>query len=276
MTHNTGPIHPPSRRSGKRSRSRAAGRAASHKRNGSPQAGSPATAVAPDAAAASGSLTHRQRRHATPTVPRRSGQTMIRVYNALREQILDGAIPQGTHISIQSIATANGASNGPVISALARLANEGLVRHQRGQGYRVAEWTPQLLDDLLVVRRALETEAARLAARHAGPDDLKRLQAQVDRMAELVRESRRAEGHIADVEFHMVVAQLSRSPALIDALQRSHMLEIVYRRLQINEPRGDFTNLAANHQLLVDVIASGDADRAGRAMHEHLSGRVVW
>ncbi|MFO1093417.1 MAG: GntR family transcriptional regulator [Planctomycetaceae bacterium] len=206
-------------------------------------------------------------------VPRRSGQTMLRVYATLREQILDGEIPQGAHISIQSIATATGSSNGPVISALARLANEGLVQHQRGQGYRVAEWTPEMLEDLLVVRRALETEAARLAARHAGPDDIARLQSMVNRMRELISAGRRADAQVADVEFHVAIAQLSRSPALIDALGRSHVLEIVHRRLRIYEPRGDYENLAANHQLLVDEIRSGDAVRAGAEMHSHLLGR---
>lgn len=205
--------------------------------------------------------------------PRRSGQIMLRVYGALREQILDGEIPQGAHISIQSIATATDSSNGPVISALARLANEGLVQHQRGQGYRVAEWTPELLEDLLVVRRALETEAARLAARHAGPDDITRLQSMVHRMRELIREGRRAEAQVADVEFHMAIAQLSRSQALIDALSRSHLLEIVHRRLKIYEPRGDYENLAVNHQLLVDHISSGNAEQSGAAMHSHLMGR---
>jgi DNA-binding GntR family transcriptional regulator len=206
--------------------------------------------------------------------PRRSGQTMIRVYNAIREQILDGVIPQGAHISIQSIATATDSSNGPVISALARLTNEGLVQHQRGQGYRVAEWTPELLEDLLVVRRALECEAARLAARRSGPPDIARLQKMVDDMAQIVSEGRRADSHVADVEFHIAIAQLSRSPALIDALRRSHLLEIVHRRLQIYEPRGDFTNLASNHQLLVNAIASGNAEQAGAEMHDHLSGRM--
>src|SRR5262245_55976218 len=205
--------------------------------------------------------------------PRRSGQIMLRVYTTLREQILDGVIPQGTHISIQSIATATETSNGPVISALARLANEGLLQHQRGQGYRVAEWTPELLEDLLVVRRALETEAARLAARNAGLDDIARLQSMVRGMRALISEGRRAEAQVADVEFHMAIAQLSRSQALIDALSRSHLLEIVHRRLKIYEPRGDYENLAVNHQLLVDQISSGNADRAGTAMHTHLSGR---
>jgi len=214
------------------------------------------------------------RRRVVRRAPRRSGQTMVRVYNTIRQQILEGVIPQGAHISIQSIATATESSNGPVISALARLANEGLLQHQRGHGYRVAEWTPELLEDLLVVRRALETEAARLAARHAGPGDIEDLQSKVNFMAELVRDGRRADGYAADVELHMSIAQLSRSAALIDTLRRSHMLEIVHRRLQIYEPRGDFTNLAVNHQLLVDAIASGNADVAGAEMHEHLSGRV--
>ena len=204
--------------------------------------------------------------------PRRSGQTMLRVYEALREQILDGELPPGSSVSIQAVASAMRSSNGPVISALTRLAHEGLVHHRRGEGYRVAQWTPEVLDDLLTVRRALESEAARLAARRAGAEDLQRLTAIVNNMAELVQAQRRAEADAADVEFHIAVAQLSRSPALIEALKRSHMLEIVRRRLQINEPRGDFANLAVNHQKLLDALASGDPDEAGRAMHLHLSG----
>jgi DNA-binding GntR family transcriptional regulator len=198
---------------------------------------------------------------------------MLRAYERLREQILDGDLPQGAHLSIQSLATDLKSSNGPVISALAKLTHEGLVKHRRGAGYRVAEWTPELLDELLVVRRALETEAARLAARRAGPEDIEALQAHVVRMANLVSGGRRADADRADVELHMAIARLSRSPSLIEALHKSHVLEIVRRRLQINEPRGDFAQLAANHQLLVDAIASGDPDRAGQAMHWHLRAR---
>lgn len=208
-----------------------------------------------------------------PRAPRRSGQTMVRVYKEIRDQILDGVIPQGAHLSIQAIAMATDASNGPVISALGRLANEGLVLHQRGRGYRVAEWTPESLENLLVVRRALETEAARLAAERADADDLDRLQAMVDHMAALVRDGRRADAYLTDVEFHMAVAEVSQCKGLIDALRRSHLLEVVQRRLQIYEPLGDFANMSALHQKLVDAIASGDPDRAGAVMHKHLTSR---
>jgi DNA-binding GntR family transcriptional regulator len=207
--------------------------------------------------------------------PKRSGEITARVYERLRDQILDGEFPQGMHISIQSIATSMRTSNGPVITALHRLGHEGLVQHSRGSGYRIAEWNPQLLDHLLVVRRALETEAARLAAKRATQEDIERLQAHISRMEKMVREGRRVDAERIDVELHVAIAKLSRSPSLIDALASSHMLEIVRRRLLANEPRGDFENMPANHQILVDAIASGDPDEAGKAMHWHLRSKAA-
>jgi DNA-binding GntR family transcriptional regulator len=212
-------------------------------------------------------------RKSARSTPRRSGDITARVYERLRDQILDGEFPQGMHISIQSIATSMRTSNGPVITALHRLGHEGLVQHSRGSGHRIAEWTPQLLDHLLVVRRALETEAARLAARRANREDIEKLQTHISRMEAMVAEGRRADAERIDVELHVAIAKLSRNPALIDALAKSHMLEIVRRRLLANAPRGDFKNMAANHQILVDAIASGDPDKAGKAMHWHLRSK---
>lgn len=214
----------------------------------------------------------REARDERRTPSRRSGHKAARVYDVLRGQILDGELSQGVHLSIQALAVETGSSNGPVITALTRLANEGLVRHERGQGYQVADWSPERLNELLIVRRALETEAARLAALRSGPEDLARLQDHIGNMALLVREGRRAEADLADVELHIAIALLSRSPALIEALRRSHLLEIVRRRLLLNAPRGDFEHLAENHQRLVDAISTGNPDQAGAAMHAHLSG----
>src|SRR5262245_57204684 len=86
---------------------------------------------------------------------RRSGRETARVYESLRRQVLEGLLPAGAHLSQQLIAQAEGTSNGPVISALRRLAFEGLVVHERSHGYRVGEWSESRFDDLLTVRRAL-------------------------------------------------------------------------------------------------------------------------
>jgi DNA-binding GntR family transcriptional regulator len=211
--------------------------------------------------------------HVHPTA-RRSGGESVRVYNLLHQQILSGAVPAGSHLSQQVIAREMGTSNGPVISALRRLAFDGLVIHERSHGYRVSDWSEDRLEDLLTVRRALETEAVRLAARRAGPEDLERLNRIVARMAKLVCEKRFDEADAVDVELHVEIAQLSRSPALIDALKRCHLLDLVRRRMATSERVIGFDELAANHQRLVDAIATGDADRAAESMHSHLASRA--
>ena len=124
---------------------------------------------------------------------------------------------------------------------------------------------------MLNVRRALETEAARLAARRASPEDLDRLRLIVARMAEAVRQEQHAEGDVLNAEFHRTVARLSRSQELIEAVNRCHVMEIGRRRLEKYQSLGDFTNLAPDHLLLVDAIASGDPNRAGQEMHRHLT-----
>jgi DNA-binding GntR family transcriptional regulator len=204
---------------------------------------------------------------------RRSGRESARVYESLRCRILDGDLAPGTHLSQQSIAIDEGTSNGPVISALKRLAYDGLVVHERSHGYQVCDWGEARLDDLLNVRRALETEAARLAARRAGPDDIDCLRRIIRQMEELVVEERWQDADAVDVELHVQIARLSRSPALIEALARCHMLEVVRRRIALNERITGFGRLADNHRLLVDAIASGDPDRAAAVMHAHLKGR---
>ncbi|MBI3463449.1 MAG: GntR family transcriptional regulator [Planctomycetes bacterium] len=202
---------------------------------------------------------------------RRLGTASARVYEALRRQILDGGLAPGTRLSHRTIADAMHTSNGPVIVALRRLAHDGLITYQPSLGGVVAEFSNEKLQDLMTVRRALETEAARLAARRAAPEDIERLFAIVYRMGEIVRHQRWNEADAVDVELHELIARLSRSPGLIEALGRCHLLEVVRRRLLASERQRDFVNLEVNHRRLVEAIASGDPDGAGQAMHAHLS-----
>lgn len=212
-----------------------------------------------------------QRSNANGT--RRSGQVAARVCDVLRERILRGELTAGTHLSQQALSQEMKTSNGPIISALRQLAYEGLVSHEPGNGCRVTNWSAERFEELLTVRRALETEAARLAARRAGPEDLDQLRAIVNRMADLVCQGRRQEADAVDAELHVAIARISRCQELIESFQRCHLVDLVRRRLKVNERYGDFTHLADNHRVLVEAIASGNPEQAGQAMHAHLSPR---
>jgi DNA-binding GntR family transcriptional regulator len=204
------------------------------------------------------------------TEARRSGKVSAHVYRTIRQQILEGELAPGSHLSQQALSQKLNTSNGPVITALRRLVHDGLVTYEASHGYRVSEWDEETLDDMLNVRRALETEAARLAARRAAPEDIEALRAIVYRMAEAVRQDQHAEGDVLNAEFHLAIARLSRSPGLIEAVNRCHVMELGRRRLQQYQRFGDFKNLAPDHDTLVNAIASGDPERAGHAMHQHL------
>ena len=103
------------------------------------------------------------------------------------------------------------------------------------------------------------------------PEDIERLYAIVDRMADIVRRRAWDEADRVDVELHVAIARLSRSPSLMDALGRCHLLDIIRRRLLASERHRDFEELEVNHRKLVDAIASHDPDRAAQVMHAHLS-----
>ncbi len=201
---------------------------------------------------------------------RRSGKVSAHVYRTIRNQILDGKLVPGSHLSQQALSQVLSTSNGPVITALRRLTDDGLVKYEASHGYHVSEWDAEKLNDMLNVRRALETEAARLAARRAAPEDIEVLRDIVKRMAAAVQKDLHSEGDILNAEFHLMIARLSRSPGLMESINRCQVMELGRRRLRQHQRLGDFMNLAPDHDILVSAIASGDPEQAGKAMHHHL------
>jgi DNA-binding GntR family transcriptional regulator len=206
---------------------------------------------------------------------RKLGLATQQVYEALRKRILNGELSPGTRLGHRTIATQMGTSNGPVVAALRRLAHDGLVAYEPSQGGTVRQFDEEDLADAMILRRALETEAARLAARRASPEDIERLYSIVSRMGDIVRGRAWHEADEADIELHIAIARLTRSAGLMDALERCHLRDLVRRRLLASDRRRDFQNLEINHRRLVDAIASHEPDRAGRVMHEHLSPKAT-
>ncbi len=217
------------------------------------------------------STPHKKGARRPPVAARRSGLTSQHVYGRLRSQIVSGELKPGTPLPHQALAGQLGTSNGPVIAALRRLTEDGLVEHTSGLGSRVVELNEHGLDDLLAVRRALETEARTWRRGRASREDLEHLLALVAKMGACVRRGQREEAQQADADFHRAIAQTSRNSRLIDLISRCHLLDLVRLRMQANSERGDFENLQRNHRLLWDAIASADPEQAASAMHAHLS-----
>lgn len=129
----------------------------------------------------------------------------------------------------------------------------------------------QQLIDILVARRALEGEAAALAARHARPED-------VAAIAEVVRAGAEGDSDVRaraehDYAFHYAVADASRNMVIAKTVRMMRSAEPRFPILaHIRESLGH--RVLEDHVAIYEAIARGDADAARAAMVEHLD-RVI-
>jgi GntR family transcriptional regulator, rspAB operon transcriptional repressor len=86
------------------------------------------------------------------------------LYRQLREQIISGQIPPHEPLAEERISMEFHVSRTPVREALRQLAHEGFAEYAPHCGARVAIPTPQLVQEVLLIREALEGIAAREAA----------------------------------------------------------------------------------------------------------------
>lgn len=194
-----------------------------------------------------------------------------RSYRALREEIVELALPPGTALAEVEQAARLGVSRTPVREALARLVAEGLVTQQGGRGLVVAELGAERIAELYEVREALEVQAARLAAKRRDPAAF----------AELERELRDATGLIDDDDptrrrYYALVDRLDAAidtacgneylVASLDAL-RTHLARI--RRIAAGRPER-LARAADEHLQILRAILDGDAALAEAATRVHL------
>ena len=86
----------------------------------------------------------------------------------LRELIVKGELPPGSHLKTNAMAERMGVSLSPVREAISRLAKDGLVESCPYRGACVVQLTPENGKDLYVLRSVLGGLAARLATVHGG------------------------------------------------------------------------------------------------------------
>lgn len=147
------------------------------------------------------------------------------VYEAVKEQVMNLAIAQGTKINIDQFARELQVSNTPLREALTRLETEGLVTRKNLRGF----WTADVLDeqglrDCYGVRLLLEPIGTEAAARGAGQQALATELAQsLDQIAR--RPALDQDWHVyrefaeADSRFHRAIAR----PAEAAAAMRSRL-----------------------------------------------------
>ncbi|MEM1277025.1 MAG: GntR family transcriptional regulator [Pseudomonadota bacterium] len=190
--------------------------------------------------------------------------THERVYRALRDTVMDGALAPGEVLTLRGIAERLSVSMTPAREAVRRLAAERALE-MTGSG-RIFVPNPGLdqLEDLFQARLLLEPELARRAA--SSPDKtLRKRLSQIDSSIDENMKSGDAVGYIRNnTQFHRTLYQAAEAPALLALvetvwLQTAPMMRRVYGRLGTRE-------LTDYHEAALAALAKQDAKALAQAI----------
>ena len=188
-------------------------------------------------------------------------------YTLILEAIDEGTYRPGDRLVEAELAERFGVSRTPVREALQRLETQSMLARD-GRSMIVASLDHNQLAELYVVRAELEGLAARLAAKHATPEEIKVLndmvaadQKHVGDPVALSRGNRR---------FHKQIHLASHNRYLVQQLDLVHRsMALLASTSLAAEGRGKAA--MAEHAEIVRAISEGDEDAAQTALRAHIS-----
>ena len=183
-------------------------------------------------------------------------------------QAIDGGIYRpGDRLVESELADRFGVSRTPVREALQRLETQSMLTRD-GRSLIVASLDHNQLAELYAVRSELEGLAARLAAQHASPEEMRVLRAMVEDDRKLLGDP--AKLSRANRRFHKQIHLASHNRYLVQ------QLDLLYRSMALLAT----TSLAAEgrdevalaeHDAIVSAIEARDGNAAFEALRQHIS-----
>jgi len=188
-------------------------------------------------------------------------------YSLILHAIDVGVYKPGDRLVESELAERFGVSRTPIREALQRLETQSLLARD-GRSLIVASLDHNQLAELYVVRGELEGLAARLAARHATPEEVHVLRGMVEEDKALLGDPNALSR--ANRRFHKQVHLASHNRYLVQ------QLDLVHRSMALM----DTTSLAAEgrgelalqeHADVVEAIAAHQEDEASTRLRAHIS-----
>ena len=199
------------------------------------------------------------------------GAAAERVTEALRQDVLSGALPPGTRLTETALSQRYGTSRVPVREAVRVLAAEGFLDLRPNAGASVAQVPVDDLADLYAVRCVAEGITAARCARRVAEGSAGDLVAELSRIVDAgflaLEQDRPAQGAALNTEFHTSIARLSQARSMATVLRRvGEQIQWAYATTVPQQGRRAWTE----HRQIVAAIAAGDEARASAAMERHV------
>ncbi len=209
-------------------------------------------------------------------IPPRTDRLIDVAYDRIKEAIVLCDLAPGEEVSEAQLSSHFHLGKASIRSALARLAQERLVRAFPRRGYVVSPLTLRDIENVFQLRLLLETAAARMAAGQVDPKTLKYLE-ELSMVAYTPgnRESQKAFLN-ANRDFHVTIARGSGNEKLATFVQQllDEMTRIIFLGISVGDKGAEWRH---GHEEMLEALSRGDAAEAERIARVQLeSGKEMW
>jgi DNA-binding GntR family transcriptional regulator len=188
-------------------------------------------------------------------------------YQYLRNLILAGRLPGGARLNQDDMAKRLNMSRMPVRQAVLRLESEGLVSNRPNRGAVVTTLGPAAMLELFEMRSVLEGLAFSLALPNIDARGLKDLEQRLKTLESVHQDASR--WIVAHDDFHSLLCQYARRPALAAQIRKLHHSVTPYLRLYLSTDKA-WEMPGFEHRELLEAVHKGDPHAAERKMREHV------
>ncbi len=186
------------------------------------------------------------------------------VYKVLLDAISEGSIAPGARIVQEEIAEQLAVSRSPVLQAFRLLKKDGLVEDAPGRGLQVTPLSASRIGHLYELRGALDSLAARLAARKRVKID----KALIANGRKLSRGDDIKAMIEADMAFHGAIYAASGNPLIVEHA-RLHWIHLRRVMGAVHQVMGQRKSVWDEHAAIAAAIGEGDEELAARLSVQH-------
>jgi phosphonate utilization transcriptional regulator len=199
----------------------------------------------------------------------RSHSLSTLVQRELERGILSGDLQPGAKLNEEDVAGRFKVSRGPVREAFRALESAGLLRVEKNRGVYVRQVSVAEADEIYEVRAGIDELIGRLLAERISVAQVAELRGLLRKMQSQAKSRDVAGYYPLNVQFHEMLARFTGNAALVATYQRLVNALHLYRRETLERGPDSFPISTREHAEIVEAIAQGDADRAGKLLYQH-------
>ena len=187
--------------------------------------------------------------------------------DGIRRLILSRQLYPGQQLRQAELAQLLNISRSPIREALQGLLSEGLVDHHPNRGYFVTRLSGDMLKQIFLMRRLLETEVLGDCA-WPKPATIRKLRSINARIAAAAERHLVADFVVINREFHFEIFRLSGLNFVLEELDRLWAMADPYRSLYLWDKDAQAQTLR-DHEQLIDALEREDREALIAASDRH-------